>query len=57
MVDTVSVNAERGLQELKIKQISSQGSIDTAMEELQKTLDMPGLPLRIEGYDISNIQG
>ena len=57
LVDTVSVNAERGLQELKIKQISNQGSIDTAMDELQRTLDMPGLPLRIEGYDISNIQG
>jgi excinuclease ABC subunit C len=57
LVDTVAVNAERGLQELKIKQISGQNNIDTAMEELQKALDMPDLPLRIEGYDISNIQG
>ncbi len=27
------------------------------LEELQRTLDLPGLPNRIEGYDISNIQG
>lgn len=57
LVDTVAVNAERSLQELKIKQISAQNNIDTAMEELQKALGMPALPLRIEGYDISNIQG
>jgi excinuclease UvrABC nuclease subunit len=31
LVDTVAVNAERGLQELKIKQISNQNSIDTAI--------------------------
>ncbi|MDD4923648.1 MAG: excinuclease ABC subunit UvrC [Dehalococcoidales bacterium] len=57
LVETVAVNARRGLDELKIKQISSQNNIDTAMEELQQVLDMPSLPLRIEGYDISNIQG
>lgn len=28
-----------------------------AMEELQTALDLPTLPLRIEGYDISNTQG
>lgn len=28
-----------------------------AMEELQEALDLPSLPLRIEGYDISNTQG
>src|SRR5467141_3090207 len=27
------------------------------LEELQQALDLPGLPNRIEGYDISNIQG
>src|SRR5438105_3222263 len=27
------------------------------LEELQRALDLPGLPNRIEGYDISNIQG
>ena len=57
LVDTVALNARRGLQELKIKQISSQAGISTALEELQNALKMPALPLRIEGYDISNIQG
>jgi excinuclease ABC subunit C len=27
------------------------------LEELQRTLELPGLPNRIEGYDISSIQG
>src|SRR5262249_61076210 len=27
------------------------------LEELQRSLGLPGLPNRIEGYDISNIQG
>jgi excinuclease ABC subunit C len=27
------------------------------LEELQRVLELPGLPNRIEGYDISNIQG
>jgi len=57
LVDMVYVNAKRGLEELKIKLISSQNNIDTAMNELQQVLETPVLPLRIEGYDISNIQG
>lgn len=28
-----------------------------ALEQLKKDLKLPGLPMRIEGYDISNIQG
>ena len=56
LVDTVSINARRGLEELKIKRISSQNNIDTALNEIQQVLKMPVLPLRIEGYDISNIQ-
>ena len=57
LVDTAALNAKRGLEELKIKQISGQSGINAALEELQKTLDMTALPHRIEGYDISNIQG
>jgi excinuclease ABC subunit C len=57
LVDTVAVNARRGLEELKIKQISAPSTLNTAMEELQKVLELPHPPLRIEGYDISNIQG
>jgi len=57
LVDTVAVNARRGLEELKIKQISAPSTLNTAMEELQKVLELPHPHLRIEGYDISNIQG
>jgi excinuclease ABC subunit C len=57
LVDTVAVNAERGLEELKIKRISASPMLNAAMEELQKALNLPHLPQRIEGYDISNMQG
>ena len=57
LVDTVSINARRGLEELKIKRISSQNNIDTALNEIQQVLKLPVLLLRIECYDISNIQG
>ena len=30
---------------------------DEAMQQLQEELELPTLPIRIEGYDISNIQG
>ncbi len=35
---------------------SAQGR-ERALQELQETLDLPALPLRIEAYDISNTQG
>ncbi len=35
---------------------SAQGR-ERALQELQEALDLPALPLRIEAYDISNIQG
>ncbi len=57
LVETVALNAKRGLEELKIKQISGQSDINTALEELRQILSLPALPQRIEGYDISNIQG
>ncbi len=57
LIDIVSVNAARGLQQLKIKQISSPASLEAALEEIKEKLDLSVLPSRMEGYDISNIQG
>jgi len=57
LIETVALNAALGLKELMIKQISSQNNLGAALEELQQVLKTEGLPLRIEGYDISNIQG
>jgi len=57
LVDTVARNATQALQQLKIKQLSSPASLEAALEEIERELGLPHPPLRIEGYDISNIQG
>jgi excinuclease ABC subunit C len=56
LVDIVAENARRGLEQLKIKQLASALAPQT-LAELQQNLSLPRLPTRIEGYDISNIQG
>lgn len=57
LIDIVSENAARGLEQLKIKQISSPATLGAALEEVKIKLGLPDLPSRMEGYDISNIQG
>ena len=57
LVDIVAENAARGLQQLKIKQLSSPAKLEAALEEIKRNLDLPRSPSRMEGYDISNIQG
>lgn len=57
LVDTVAENARQGLEQLKIKQIAAPGQVKAALSEIQKELGLSGPPRRIEGYDISNIQG
>ncbi|MFC2069860.1 excinuclease ABC subunit UvrC [Chloroflexota bacterium] len=58
LVDIVAENAEQGLQQLKIKQ--QEGGTRTlteALNEIKDELRLPRTPLRMECYDISNIQG
>ena len=57
LIDIVSENARQGLGQIKIKQLSMPADLSQAMLEIQKELGLPVLPARIEGYDISNIQG
>jgi len=57
LIDTVAQNATQTLERLKIKQLSSPASIEAALEEIKRGLGLPNPPLRMEGYDISNIQG
>ncbi|MFC1958028.1 excinuclease ABC subunit UvrC [Chloroflexota bacterium] len=57
LVKIVAENAEQGLQQLKIKQQAVPSALTEGLAELQKELNLPRLPLRIECYDISNIQG
>ena len=57
LIDIVAENARQGLEQLKIKQISGPTALTQALKEIQKELNLPSPPARIEGYDISNIQG
>ncbi|MBI2849935.1 MAG: excinuclease ABC subunit UvrC [Chloroflexi bacterium] len=59
LVEIVAENARQGLQQLKIKSAlgSPSSALDEALAEIQKELRLPRPPLRMECYDISNIQG
>ncbi len=56
LVDIVAENADKGLQLAQAKEINPQ-AITTSLRELKDRLKLPRLPLRIECYDISDIQG
>ncbi|MDD5189608.1 MAG: excinuclease ABC subunit UvrC, partial [Dehalococcoidales bacterium] len=57
LIDIVLENAKQGWQQEKIKQIAGSEVLEQALKQLQETLKLPHPPGRIEGYDISNIQG
>ncbi len=57
LVDIAAENAQQSLEQLKIKQLASPRALETALAEVKGELQLPKLPVRIEGYDISNIQG
>jgi excinuclease ABC subunit C len=57
LVNIVANNATLGLQQMKLKQLSAPAALKTALEEIEKELHLPHTPSRLEGYDISNIQG
>jgi len=57
LVDLVAQNAEQGLEQLKIKQLASATALPVALEEIKRELELRRIPARIEGYDISDIQG
>ncbi|MGZ4597406.1 MAG: excinuclease ABC subunit UvrC, partial [Actinomycetes bacterium] len=55
--ETVGRNAMQSLALHKTKRASDLTTRNRALEEIQAALDLPGVPLRIECYDISNLQG
>ncbi|MFC1966591.1 excinuclease ABC subunit UvrC [Chloroflexota bacterium] len=57
LVKIVAENAEQGLQLLKIKQQAAPSAITAALAEIERELRLPRLPLQMECYDISDIQG
>jgi excinuclease ABC subunit C len=54
---TVAQNAAQSLALHKTKRASDLTARNQALEEIQHALDLPSAPLRIECYDISNLQG
>jgi len=57
LVDIVAENARQGLEQLKIKQLAAPKELEAALAEIEKELRLPHLPIRMEAYDISDIQG
>jgi len=57
LVDIVAENARQGLEQLKIRQIATPKELEAAIAEIEKELKLPRPPLRMEAYDISDIQG
>ncbi len=57
LVDIVAENARQGLEQLKIRQIATPKELEAAIDEIERELKLPRSPLRMEAYDISNIQG
>ncbi len=57
LVDIVAQNARESLVQMKIKQLATPRELEEALAELEKELNLPRPPGRIEGYDISDIQG
>ena len=55
--ETVGQNAAHALALHKTKRASDLTTRTRALEELREALDLPEAPLRIECYDISNLQG
>ncbi|MET3960074.1 excinuclease ABC subunit C [Marmoricola sp. OAE513] len=55
--ETVEANAAQSLALHKTRRASDLTARNQALEEIQRALDLPTVPLRIECYDISNLQG
>ncbi|RYG41655.1 excinuclease ABC subunit UvrC, partial [bacterium] len=57
LVDMAAANAEQALAAFHQEMAQKEAWAEEAMEQLQEALGLPVPPSRIEGYDISNIQG
>ncbi|MFW6596931.1 excinuclease ABC subunit UvrC [Propionibacteriaceae bacterium Y2011] len=57
LLETVGRNAKEALVRHKTKRAGDLSTRNRALEEIQQALDLPTAPLRIECFDISNLQG
>jgi len=57
LMDMAASNAEQALSEMSEELQRKESWAEDAMVQLQDALGLPTLPARIEGFDISNVQG
>ena len=57
LMETVARNAQQSLALHKTRRAGDLTSRSRALSELQEALDLPTAPLRIECFDVSNLQG
>ena len=57
LMETVRLNAEDAFRRHRLKRLGDHNSRSKALNDLQKFLNLPNSPLRIECYDMSHLQG
>jgi excinuclease ABC subunit C len=57
LVELAAQNARQKLDELRLQWLNSEQRAVAGLSEIRDLLGLPGLPVRIECYDISNTQG
>jgi excinuclease ABC subunit C len=57
LIETVEQNAHQSMARHKLKRAGDLTARSQALEELHEALSLPTAPLRIECYDVSNLQG
>ncbi len=57
LMETVRLNAEDAFKRHRLKRLGDHNSRSKALNDLQKFLNLPNSPLRIECYDMSHLQG
>jgi excinuclease ABC subunit C len=57
LVQMVAQNAQEALQQNRLRWLNDEQKTTAALTELQKALELPNRPRRVECYDISNTQG
>jgi excinuclease ABC subunit C len=57
LVEMAATNAEQALAAFSAEMTQKEAWSEAAAVQLQEALDLPAPPLRVEGYDISNVQG
>jgi excinuclease ABC subunit C len=57
LVDTVAENAVQSMEQPFASRLAAPATIEDALDDVKRELDLPRLPERMEGYDISSIKG